>query len=301
MLKTIVMTGATAGLGEVAARQICRMTGTRLIIGARSHRSLREATVLPLDLARLAEVRSFAQQVIERLDAGNIDALVLNAASQFPNVDQRTEDGFETTFAVNHLAHYLLLRLLLPKLADHAHVIITTSDTHDPRINWMAPPLHADAQRLAHPETGSEWQFVAGFRAYSASKLCNLLTARGFAALSEVKPRQLNVAAYNPGFTPGTALARAWPLPLRLLVAGTTLMSPLLQLNTVAQAGSILAQLALGEISPPEGRIYASLVKRQLTWPDPSELARRDDLMNALWSESARLVGLSTRAADGHE
>jgi NAD(P)-dependent dehydrogenase (short-subunit alcohol dehydrogenase family) len=52
--------------------------------------------------------------------------LVLNAATQFGNVDQRTEDGFETTFAVNHLAHYLLLPLLRPRLADGAIVVITT-------------------------------------------------------------------------------------------------------------------------------------------------------------------------------
>jgi NAD(P)-dependent dehydrogenase (short-subunit alcohol dehydrogenase family) len=48
----------------------------------------------------------------------DIDALVLNAGAQFPNLDQRTEDGSETTFAVNHLAHYLLLRFLLPKLGE---------------------------------------------------------------------------------------------------------------------------------------------------------------------------------------
>jgi hypothetical protein len=63
---------------------------------------------------------------------------------------------------------------------------------------------------------------------------------------------------------------------------------PVLRLNTAAQAGSILAGLALGGISPPSGRIYASLVKRRLTWPEPSDLALRDDLVTALWFDSAR-------------
>jgi hypothetical protein len=100
------------------------------------------------------------------------------------------------------------------------------------------------------------------------------------------------VIAYNPGFTPGTSLQRAWPIPVRMLMMAIGLMRPLLRLNTTAQAGSILAELTLVEIMPPDGRIYASLVKRRLTWPEPSDLARRDDLMNALWSDSARLVGL---------
>jgi NAD(P)-dependent dehydrogenase (short-subunit alcohol dehydrogenase family) len=291
-MKIVVITGASAGLGEVAAQEIARTPNIRLIAGVRSSHAPTEVTVLPLDLARLASVRSFAQAVIERLDSAWIDALVLNAGAQFPNVDQRTEDGFETTFAVNHLAHYLLLRLLMPKLAEHARVVITTSDTHDPKTNPIAPPIHANAEQLAHPGQNSGRRFIAGFRAYSASKLCNLLTARALAASPEAESRQFRVIAYNPGFTPGTALARAWPIPVRMLMMAISFMRPVLRLNTTAQAGAILAEMTLGKIDPPSGRIYASLVKRRLTWPEPSDLARRDDLMNALWSDSARLVGL---------
>lgn len=291
-MKVVVMTGASAGLGAVAAQQIARTPNIRLITGARGGHAPTGVFVLPLDLARLASVRSFAQAAIERLDGAPIDALILNAGAQFPNVDQRTEDGFETTFAVNHLAHYLLLRMLMPKLAEHARVVITTSDTHDPKRNPIAPPLHADAERLTHPGQNSGRRFRAGFRAYSASKLCNLLTARALAASPEAKSRQFQVIAYNPGFTPGTALARAWPIPVRMLMMAIAFMRPVLRLNTTAQAGDILAKMTLGEIDPPNGRIYASLVKRRLTWPEPSDLARRDDLMNALWSDSARLVGL---------
>jgi len=58
------------------------------------------------------------------------------------------------------------------------------------------------------------------------------------------------------------------------------------------QAGEVLADLALGRIVPPRGRIYASLVRGELTWPQPSELARRDDVAQKLWSDSAVLVGM---------
>ena len=89
----------------------------------------------------------------ERLGDTAVDALVLNAGVVFPDVTGRTVDGFETTFAVNHLAHYLLLRLLLPVLANRAIVVLTTSGAHDPANHaGLAPPRHADAELLAHPD-----------------------------------------------------------------------------------------------------------------------------------------------------
>ncbi|MPZ54880.1 MAG: hypothetical protein GEU79_19505 [Acidimicrobiia bacterium] len=106
-----------------------------------------------------------------------VDALVLNAGMVLPDVTGRTVDGFETTFAVNHLAHYLLLRLLLTALADQAIVVLTTSGTHDPANNAvLAPPRHADAELLAHPDRDTRVP-KAGEHAYTASRLCTVLTA----------------------------------------------------------------------------------------------------------------------------
>jgi NAD(P)-dependent dehydrogenase (short-subunit alcohol dehydrogenase family) len=90
------------------------------------------AEMLPLYLMRLENVRSFASAVDRELGPAQINSLVLNAGLLFPNDDTRSADGFEAAFAVNHLAHYLLLRLLLPRLAQGATVILTTSGAHDP-------------------------------------------------------------------------------------------------------------------------------------------------------------------------
>jgi hypothetical protein len=68
---------------------------------------------------------------------------------------------------------------------------------------------------------------------------------------------------------------------------------PFTSMNTVELSGMTLALLALDRITPPPGRIYASLNSRELEWPDPSELAMRDDIMQRLWRESARMVGLA--------
>jgi NAD(P)-dependent dehydrogenase (short-subunit alcohol dehydrogenase family) len=275
-MTTVVMTGGTAGLGSIAAGRIRAEPGTTVVLGGRS------GGVLPLDLGSFASVRAFAQAVGE----SRIDVLVLNAGIQSATNTNRTEEGFEANFGVNHLGHYLLLRLLMPRLAERATVVITASDTHDPRSNSLTAPRELDIEALAHPtEDGG---FLAGFRAYSASKLCNILTAR---ALAAVDP-ELRVIAYNPGFTPGTALQRDWPWWARLAGVFGSLVRPVAGLATVEQAGDALADLALGRAEQPRGRLYASLDKRRITWPDPSELARRDDLARLLWDESARLVGV---------
>jgi NAD(P)-dependent dehydrogenase (short-subunit alcohol dehydrogenase family) len=295
-VKTIIMTGGTSGLGEIAARAIAQSPDTRLVLGAR-HPAGGSIETIPLDLARLASVRDFAQSVFELLGEDEADGLVLNAGTQFPTGDHRTEDGFETTFGVNVLAHYLLLRLLLPKLARGATVVITTSDTHDPARNPMAPK-EFDIERLARPpQHRKPTGFSAGFRAYAASKLGNLLMARGLMAQglmasSGASTKGLNVVAYNPGLTIGTSLFRAWPLWAKIAMGGVGLLRPFSRMNTVGISGTTLADIALNRIARPPDRVYASLDHRKLTWPDPSELARRDDVVQRFWHESAYMVGL---------
>jgi NAD(P)-dependent dehydrogenase (short-subunit alcohol dehydrogenase family) len=292
-MKTIVMTGGTAGFGAVAAKRIFNTPNTKLILGARDNKNS-PIDILPLDLASLSNVRSFVQALTKKLDGTKIDVLILNAGAQFGNTRHRTGDGFESTFAINHLAHYLLLRLLTPGLAKNATIVITTSDVHDPK---MVPfgPKELDPEALAHPKDKGKG-FMPGMRAYASSKLCDLLTARAFQASTDAQTNGIRVIAYNPGLTPGTSLFRAWPWWAKLMMAVVSMLRPLAGMNTIEQSGNAIADLGLGKIAPPSGRIYASLVKGKLTWPDPSELARKDDVMKTLWRDSARMVGLP----DGH-
>ncbi|MFZ4690796.1 MAG: SDR family NAD(P)-dependent oxidoreductase, partial [Polymorphobacter sp.] len=223
-MPVIVMTGATTGIGAEAAKRLLA-PGTRLIVGSRGA-PVPGAEMLPLDLANLASVRGFAGAVVAALAGAKIDALLLNAGGQRPDVSARSVDGFELTFATNHLAHYLLARLLLPHLAAGARVVLTSSGTHDPaEKTGVPPPRHADAGWLAHPETDPQCDAsatTAGMRAYCASKLCNLLTARHIAALPEARAGGWIVTAYDPGLTPGTGLVRSQIWPVRALVAGFT-------------------------------------------------------------------------------
>lgn len=293
-VRTVVMTGATSGLGAVAARYIAQAADTRLIVGSRGKR-VDGAETEALDLSRLADTRAFAQNVGRLLGDTPIDVLVLNAALSSTRDSPATEDGYETVFATNHLAHYLLLRLFAPHLSPTATVVVTTSDTHDPKLNKVAPPRHAYADVLAlPPEAGRGSTGIReSFGSYSSSKLCNLLTARGFARYGTEEGSGVTVVAYNPGFTPGTGLDRSANRTVRTLMrTAVPVARRFVRINTVAEAGRTLAELALGQTRPPQGRVYASLVRGELTWPDPAPLARSDSAMDSLWRDSAALVGL---------
>ncbi len=300
--RVIVMTGATSGIGAAALERLAGDPGARIIVGARGHgRAVPPGVqVLPLDLTSLDSVREFAATVTKRLNRGPIDALVLNAGTQSRDPRKRTDDGFEVTFGVNHLAHYLLARLLVPQLANRARVILTTSDTHDPSIMPLAP-RSLDLEALAHPTRSG---FAAGMRAYTASKLCNLLTARSLAADPDLQARGVRAIAFNPGFTGGTNLGSPSPSQRRVM---QTLAFPLIRLvgrinpvyamGTPERAGEVLAGLVDGTITPPQGLVYVSIVNGQLTYPSPSNLALDDEVRDDVWNTSAAMTGISRASA----
>jgi hypothetical protein len=139
----------------------------------------------------------------------------------------------------------------------------------------------------------------AGEHACTASKLCAVLTARYLSAQPDIQSRHVTVIAYDPGAVFGTGLTRDLAAPLRFAwsLLGTPVGAPLRwlndNLNTRAAAGHALADLAAGIVTPAPGRTYAALRRNRLTWPDPSDLGRRDHLSQKLWEDSARLVGWS--------
>jgi NAD(P)-dependent dehydrogenase (short-subunit alcohol dehydrogenase family) len=295
--RVVVMTGATNGIGAAALEHIAHEPHTKVIVGARGSGRDVPAGVetLPLDLTSLASVRGFAEAVIGRLGGVPIDALVLNAGTQTSDLKGRTADGFELTFGVNHLAHYLLARLLAPHLGKNGRLILTTSDTHDPSVTPLAPK-GLDPKALAHP---SDAGFGSGMRAYTSSKLCNLLTARSFADSPDIIDRDITVLAFNPGFTVGTNLGGRSPMAKRIM---STVIVPIFGIigrfkpeysaGRPERAGEVLAELATGDLTPPREHIYVSVLRGDVTYPQPSELAMNDEKRDELWAQSADMVGL---------
>ncbi len=285
----VVMTGGTAGIGKQALKHIVD-SSSLVIVGVRNESSeLGES--IALDLASLESVRSFAAKVTDVLQGKKIDVLILNAGAAYRDTLHETEDGFEATFAINHLAHYLLARLLLPNMAENSRLIITTSDVH------AHAPEVLDVVKWSTVRTQG-----AGMQAYAGSKLCNLLTARGLLELPIVKQINCEVIAYNPGLTVNTKLSRNSPKWQRALMNNPILhvllrlgsyLIPMMYPGTPERAGEALAQLAMKTATPPKGKVYASLVRGKLTYPKPSELACSDEARDNLWQQSAKMLGLS--------
>lgn len=294
----IVMTGATSGIGLAAAQAMMARSDVTMVIGTRHPdkwpaQLQGRVTAFPLDLDDLASVARFADAVRAN---GPIDALVCNAGLQL-NHPQRSAQGFERSFAANHLAHYLLARRLLGDIAPGGRIILTSSGTHDPAQKTGIPaPRHADAQRLAFPEHDPDIDAnpgMAGRRAYASSKLCNLMTVRELARRATDRP-DLTILAFDPGFVPGTGLARSYgPVIsgvfrhiLPLVIRGP-------HVSTAVRSGRALAALVTDAAFAGGRGLYWSMERGQAIVRTPSTLARDDAACAALWDDSAALTGLA--------
>ena len=136
--KTVIITGATSGIGEVAAIRLAEQ-GARIVFTARDKAradetlaKLKQANakvdhaVHMADLSRLSEMKRVGAELARE---PQIDVLVNNAGALF-NKRQETEDGLEMTFALNHMAYFVITNLLLGKLKPGARIITVASNAH---------------------------------------------------------------------------------------------------------------------------------------------------------------------------
>ncbi|MCT9087798.1 oxidoreductase [Streptomyces sp. ASQP_92] len=193
--RTAVVTGANSGIGLVAARELARR-GARVVLACRSEARGRqaearvrdevpgaEAEFRRLDLADLSSVRDFAATFpYERLD------LLINNAGVMALPYGRTADGFETQFGVNHLGHFALTGLLLPRLraAGAARVVSVSSGMH--------ALANIDLRDLNSERGYRRWV------AYGRSKTANLLFIHEFARRLRAAGSDVVAAAAHPGY-----------------------------------------------------------------------------------------------------
>ena len=158
----VLVTGGNSGIGFECARQLAREEWHVLIASRNRETSAKAvwqivqesgddaASELGLDLGSTASVRALARE-IERREIP-LRALICNAGLQVLKGPQFSPDGFECTFAVNHLGHFLLTHLLLIRLIAHApaRIIVVSSGVHDPkRSTGMPKPAMTDIATLA--------------------------------------------------------------------------------------------------------------------------------------------------------
>jgi NAD(P)-dependent dehydrogenase (short-subunit alcohol dehydrogenase family) len=248
-MRAAIITGASSGLGLECARALLRSDPSwHLVLPVRDAGRGAEAvtqlgqpqrcTVMPMDLASLASVRAFVDDV-RAAGLPPLQAIVCNAGVQVSSTEW-TEDGVEMTFGVNHLGHFRLVQGLLDELTHPARIVVVSSGTHDPtKHTGMPDPSYTSAADLAHPRADESGN---GRRRYTTSKLCNLLFTY---ELDRRLGQGLTVNAFDPGLMPGSGLARDYP-PLQRL-AWRYLLPALLVLpgvHSTRTSGRNLAALA---------------------------------------------------------
>jgi NAD(P)-dependent dehydrogenase (short-subunit alcohol dehydrogenase family) len=316
--KTVIITGGNTGLGFECAKGIAVSgQGWRIVIAGRSKEKITEAAkcleamgpdsqaeALILDLASLKSIRNFVKEFTAK-GLPPLRAVVCNAGIQVVSGTTFTGDGFETTFGVNHLGHFLLVNLILKHLASPARIVVVSSDTHDPeKKTGMPAPHYEDAALLALPEKDPGSSQAAkdstlGRQRYTTSKLCNVYFTYELARRLEkqglsTNQKPVTVSAFNPGLMPGTGLARdynpiqrfAWNYVLPILRPISRFFMPM---NSVADSGKALAKLVLDPaLEKVIGKYYSGL-KEECSSKESYDLQKALEL----WETSARLVKLT--------
>ena len=276
--KTVVITGGTSGIGEVAAVALAKM-GARIVLVARD-KSRGDATLARLrditpdiahsvyfaDLLRLAEMKRVAAEIADH--EPRIDVLINNAGALFAK-RRLTEDGLERTFALNHMAYFVMTAGLRERLlaSGLARIINTASAAH------QGASLDFDDLQSA--------KSFGGRKAYGRSKLCNILFTREFARRRQGTGVTAN--CLHPGFVATRFGDQRGGLISRLIwLAKFSAISP-------AQGAETVIYLASSpDVAKATGQyFYKSMPVRPSSWAEDDRSAL------LLWQRSAALAGMN--------
>ncbi|AXK35631.1 SDR family NAD(P)-dependent oxidoreductase [Streptomyces armeniacus] len=271
--KTIVITGASDGIGAAAARRLGQHGHQVVVVGRSPGKTEAVARAIGADahvadFARLEDVRKLAAD----LDAAypRIDVLANNAGGVFGD-PARTADGFEQTFQINHLAPFLLTRLLTDKLAaSKASVIQTTT-------------LHGGMVRALDVDDLNQERGFGAVRAYNAAKLENVLFTKELHR--RFHARGLSAAVFYPGNVATNFGAQTTSRLMRFLT--TSRLSRAVLLTTPEKGADQLVWLAEGRPGADwrSGEYYA----KRKPGKGLNRLAHDADLARQLWERSEAL------------
>lgn len=275
--KVVVITGATSGIGQVAAERLAEK-GARMVLVARDRvrgevtlARLRERapglahTIHYADLSRLGEMKRVAKEIAAA--EPRIDVLINNAGALF-NSRGVTEDGLELTFATNHMAYFVLTHGLRERLVASApaRVINTASDAHrGAKVDFN------DLQSASG---------YSGFKIYGRSKLYNILYTRALAR--RLAGTGVTANCLHPGFVATRFGDQSGGLGAHLVrLAKVLAISP-------EKGAETIVHLAVSEdVAKVSGSYFYKC--RPAT---PTREAQDDAAAEQLWLESARLAAI---------
>ena len=278
--KTVVISGATSGIGQVAAEKLAAI-GARMVLVARDKprgeaalARLRQAgpgaqhSIHYADLSRLSEVKRVAAEIAAA--EPRIDVLINNAGALFAS-RQVTEDGLELTFALNHMSYFVLTHGLWERLraSAPARVINTASDAHK-------------GEKLDF----GDLQSAAGYRGlhvYGRSKLCNILYTSELAR--RLAGSGVTANSLHPGFVDTRFGDESGGLlSFAVRIAKTFAISPEKGAETIVYLASSSDQ----QVAEASGLYFYKC--RPAT---PTREARDEDAARKLWQETERLAGIA--------
>lgn len=305
MNETTVITGANRGLGYETTLALAGDSERTIVMAGRDLQSLRAAAQrirsatgndrlvpMALDLASLASVRAFAHSFRER-ELPPLTTIICNAGISRPGTDERSAEGYELTFAVNHLGHFLLVQLLLADLQPPARILFVSSGAHNPEEigGPMRAARYGKAKWLAYPERDPGEPGDA----YATSKLCNVLCTYELQRRLEESglsspASPITVNAFDPGLVAGTGLGRNAEGMTRIMwYYVLPWLSRLMRFGRSArQSGEDLAYLATApELEGVSGK-YFSGRERKDSSADSHDMGKAADL----WQTSVALCDL---------
>jgi NAD(P)-dependent dehydrogenase (short-subunit alcohol dehydrogenase family) len=273
--KTVIITGATSGIGEVAAIHLAEQ-GARIVFTARDQAratdtmsALRKAgpkadhALHMADLSRLSEMKRVGAELARE---PQIDVLINNAGAVF-NKRQETEDGLEMTFALNHMAYFVITNLLLPKLKSGGRIVSVASNAHR-------------GATLDFDDLQSRRSY-AGFPVYSRSKLCNILFNRELAR--RLAGGGVTANCLHPGFV----ATRFGNDSGGIVRAVLKVAKPIGAISPEEGAKTIIYLASSPDVAGVSGQYFHEC--KPVT---PTAEARNDQDAKRLWEISAEIAGL---------
>ncbi|CCD65911.1 DeHydrogenases, Short chain [Caenorhabditis elegans] len=285
--KTFAITGTTSGIGVETAKALI-LKGAHVVMINRNYtaseaskKSLLIETpnaqidIVQCDLNSLSSVKKAADEYLEQ--KWPLHGLILNAGVFGPS-EKTTSDGFEAHFGINHLAHFILIKELLPVLRESApsRIVIVTSMLSK---HTCVKPDSRIVEKLDTlcPKEATQWYF----RLYAKSKMCNILTA--FKLHRDEFKNRISVYAVHPGSGVRTDLHRdfgLWSIADFLSIPFTK--------NASQGAATSLYCAVHPEVKELSGKYWESC------WDDEKNLdkkvSRDEELQEALWEHSEKLI-----------
>jgi NAD(P)-dependent dehydrogenase (short-subunit alcohol dehydrogenase family) len=285
-----IVTGATSGIGEAVARRLAAGGAGVTLIGRDPERLNRaceriveavpSAHLVPerVDLSLMDDVRALAERLAGRPAP---DVVISNAAVIAP-LDDLTPEGFRRTVAVNHLAPYLLLRLLADRIGTRsARFVVVAADPQ--RLARL--PVDVDDLRLDRPGDWPTPPELWPFAAYALTK--NMNTMFVYALARRLRGTSITVNGAHPGIVAGTGLGADLDPDATRLFLSTAEVDPAEVIDVDSGADTPAWLATSTEVTGVTGEFFVERAE-VTTAPHTTDVARGE----RLWEESARLTGL---------